>query len=562
MFFQSCSVLFLAFLICVACSGGGGGSDTPPLAPTPPPPALPANVAPELVIASVSSTVDERQSLTIDASASSDADGDSLSFEISVSGSSNVRLVDTDSAPVWTIETNEVSEDETFSVTVTVSAGEHAISETLDFTLSNYDRAPLSAMWGTETTRLAFDDSQNIDFRALKHVPVSHEAYSLVTDGTTSAIEIIRSDGDAAYADPILSLPNFAPAQDKLFSAELNFLVDTDFVLLSPETGRVQIFLSDPNDHDKLLNAGTFVVPGACTVVEAYVGDYDDTLTGGNFAFGSLWPGLLIGTDTSLTALINNAQIDQPQGTAGSPRPALDRIGTFSESRLISMNGNFCHLQRNPAPTRENPAQHEIFDPVRSEIVQILSTRGDEAIFGKSIPISSPEGMELIDIKSGANMDLSTLRFLLFSSGEHDKGHQLTIIHEDKNGSIEQRDVPLPNGVPTQLYTNSIDLWPDENQPPTVSQDYDSDIIITAPETPYIYVLENLSSPTEPFCFGEITYFEVGYGVNEVEQIIPFLTDSPRQLITNDGQTLRFYSSTEQDDRVPPTGGGIPPDRC
>jgi len=131
-------------MICVACSGGGGGSSTPQPQPVPPP-----NNGPTIVLASIPSALDERQSFALNASQSNDADSDPLTYQVEFAPSDLARLTDGSAAPNWIVETPEVNQDEVVTMTVTVSDGQTSVSESLDFTIVNYARNPLSSKWGT-----------------------------------------------------------------------------------------------------------------------------------------------------------------------------------------------------------------------------------------------------------------------------------------------------------------------------------------------------------------------------------------------------------------------------
>ena len=123
------------------------------------------------------------------------------------------------------------------------------------------------------------------------------------------------------------------------------------------------------------------------------------------------------------------------------------------------------------------------------------------------------------------------LTALLFAGDSHTSDHQLTIVHQYFGGPVEQVDIALPHGIPSNLYVapiNGISLG--------------TDIIITVPETPYAYVLENIS-PFSEVQFAPIEYVDVGFGVTEVDQIRIESGPILNYLVTNDGETLSMYPS-------------------
>lgn len=81
------------------------------------------------------------------------------------------------------------------------------------------------------------------------------------------------------------------------------------------------------------------------------------------------------------------------------------------------------------------------------------------------------------------------------------------LMFQNAGGVITQTTVLLPSGVPSDMVFASDD---DGH-----ANDFDSDILIAVPETPYVYVFNNLSSPSAPgaVTFSDIAFHEVGFGV-------------------------------------------------
>jgi len=525
-----------------ACSGGGGSSSSTPAPPPPPPPPPPANTAPSVNVMAPSS-IDERQSFTIDASGSTDADGDTLSFQISLSGSSNAFLVGSADGPEWTIETNEVASDETIEATITVSDGTDSTSQTVSITITDFDRTPLSSQWGASADQLTITNPpfSNLapGFPKSTQLPLL-SFFTRQNDGTLE-LQTFNFTNAEFPTSVITSLPGGPSGAFQSTRNELTSSPSDEFVLWSGDEGIVQIYKSETDGTYS--DGGSFSIPEVCNAISAFVGDDRGP------AFGiEEYPGLIVGTPNGLTALFNNGNpredFTMNPGFVPSDMEIAAR-GTFTNSRIIATTGDFCGLDSGTF-TQNGANAPGNYSETRSELTLITDTTGNSVTLGNSISVSLPaiSNLRLIAEAGGVNQDGSTFAALLFSDGEHEGTHQVTIVHQDPAGTFSQTDIALPNGVPLDMAVTSIDVRADGNQNPGMS-DFDSDIVIAVPETPYAYVLKNTSSPTVSLSFAPIEYAEVGFGVNQIALIDGDGSLGP-ELVTGDGTTLDLYVNTEQ----------------
>ncbi|MEM7637542.1 MAG: hypothetical protein AAF269_00660 [Pseudomonadota bacterium] len=494
-------------LICAACSGSGGNqTPQPPQVVTPPP-----NNAPTLTLEVIPTSLDERQSFTLDASRSSDADGDALTYQVEFSPSDLAQLADASSAPVWSVETFEVDQNETVSVTVTVSDGRDTASETLEFTLLNYERTPLTSLWGRAADR--FSDATLADRNLGWSHPFGIDSYMYTltrADNNTGRIQQFRFLDDAIPAPTDIELGVEITGQEDFYRFPLDFSVGPDFVLHSQETGQVQIFRRESNSE--VSEAGDFTIADSCSI--------GATQTGDSFVAGEPL-GLIVGTPNGLTALLNNGSpFSAPQSAA--------QIGTFSESRIIATTGDFCELDFNQFNTSENA---RFYDAARQEIVPIRNGRGSMAQLDTPLTVDAPSDMTLVDVAGGYMSFGSYYTALLFAGESHTSDHQLTIVHQFFGPPQEQVDIALPHGVPSSLYVA-----------PFNGSGLATDIIVTVPETPYAYVFKNISQFNQ-VRFEPIEFLDVGFGVTGIDQIRTERGAISNYLVTNDGQTLTIYPS-------------------
>lgn len=423
-----------------------------------------------------------------------------------------------------------------------VSDGEETVEKTFEVTLSNYARTPINTQWDDEwyatLSRSTGRVAMAIDGAAAPNKPIDNTLSYLITHKGDVSLWRETHDGSnsSGRSLEIFVLPSIEFSQDQVYELDLNSDDRLDYIFVKPDTGRVQVFLDDPNDpkdserNKVFVEAGQFTIPGACEVSGAIVGTPELEFANGMPTNATPWTGLLIGSDTGLTALINEAQIVQPLGQLSNlPIPA--EAGQFTRSIELSFGGSFfCWLE----PISIDLSALVGFDPLRSEIVEIAETIGDAFSFGNSIPVPTPEGTTLVDMKVGETEAGARLYVLLYSSGTHEGPHQVTIVLEGGVEPLEFLEIPLPNGAPENLYFEPTTSLPKQ------------DILITVPETPYIYVIRNTSDDQTPLNFGEIEFFDVGFGVTEIHQTISSTAIPVRELHTNTGDELNSYRQNSE----------------
>lgn len=474
---------------------------------TPPP-----NNAPTLTLAAIPTALDERQSFSLDASQSTDPDGDTLTYSVEFSPADIATLADPATAPTWIIETAEIDQDVSASVTVTVSDGRDSASETLEFMLVNYDRTPLSAKWDAATESYSDPNLSDRNFGWSQPFAVNSYLYTATrAQDNSGRIQQFRFLGDAFPTPTNIELEIEVTGSEAFYRFPLDFAVGPDFVLHSEETGEVQIFRRETNSE--VSDAGKFTIEGSCSIGATQVGDSNN--------FGEPL-GLIVGTSNGLTALLNNGDpTSAPQSAA--------QIGTFSQSRIIATTGDFCELDYNQFNSGENA---RFFDKTRGEISRISSARFGTLGLGSPITVNAPSDMSLVDIAGGYNNTGEYFTALLFAGETHTSDHQLTILPLLFGPPNDQIDIPLPHGIPSSLYVAPIN-----------GSFLATDIVITVPETPYVYVLNNVSAFNE-IRFDPIEYLDVGFGITGVDQIRPEGGSGNFYLVTNDGETLTIYPST------------------
>ena len=493
-----------------ACGGGGGGTGAPPVQSPPPPPPVspppppppPANTAPSISAIADKPAVDEGQPFAIDASGTTDVDGDSISFTISQIDGPALTLA-SEGGGLFRYDAPKVDADTQLVFEVSASDGTETSTDTVDVTIRNYARLPASTAWGSELSRaslggavrtIAGDSSYGTIFSL-------NARFLIVSESPAGSLEFRRMvpENDGALTVPVPDLI-FAPdeqiAPAKFTFADFNLDTRDDLAVLSVSDSHVTIYKFEDGA------SGNDVVPGACAIGAARVGD-DRPIGAVNE-----YPGLLVGTEgNGLTAVLND----------GNPRDFGERTanaGTFSQTQRLTTSGTACALTRQIDLDEQDGYEIYAYDPVRQELVGY----GEPVTWGATpkvtVPVRLPApGMDLVDIDAGIGNNGEQLIAAVFSDGTHE-GHHALLIFQSVGGVITQKTVMLPNGVPTDMIFTNIDDGPG----PGIDFDFDSDIVITVPDTPYVYVFENLSSTSAPGAvnFADIAFYEVGFGVRTV----------------------------------------------
>jgi|GEM_PF-5387974 len=513
--------LFACFAI-VACSSGGD-SDAPPPdpiapddpGPTPPPSTPPptgSNTPPVASVDVSASSIDERQPVVFDARASYDDDGDTLTYAIDLGSLPHEQVETSHNGRVWTVTTSEVDETATYSVDVTVSDGQADHTVSTQISVNNYDRTPLSNVWG----------------------PVSHE-FAIASNGSARFSENGRDadfqTGHASRrtAEGDLEIIEFSFAGsfdnhrviplDSNLSSDVTFITGklqrsddpVSFAILSKEESTVQIFERETNQTTRPAGSTTF--PGICSMQWVYLRLSE------SFVFS---PSLYIGTNNGLWTFLNEIARDTLFSS--------DELFQFVE--VTESSGDYCNATNYAS----------FFDAAANELIVLDTETYGSPDFPQSTPVSVPPGLTFVAMKDGKIKFDVEYYALLFAGETHDSAHRLTILHETPGGQIEQVDYDLLSGIPTDLFVQSIDTNFFDLQYGRGEGDRDMDIVIAVPETPYVYVVTVEADETGALTFSPLEFVEVGFGVSDVMVTV---TDSTNRysLLTNDGNTLRMHES-------------------
>jgi len=502
------SVSLIAFLL-VACSGGGGGTvaDSPALPDS-------SNTAPSLSISASALSVDERQSLQIDASATSDPDGDQLTYDLSLNGSAFASVSALAEGPVWTLDTTQVDADEAITATITVSDGTNEVADEISFTVRAFDRTPLSTVWAPTTAAYQVSDNGSAKLSENRFYD-GYLILHVLTKSPANTLSVLEfSFFNSLFRDPIeiaLNLP--ASSRDTLLADRTSYATTRPgFAVFSTETNSLNTYKRE--NQDTVSDGGQLSIPGLCSAGWADITVDPDSITES--------ASLVAGSDSALWAFLND-------GAEISTR-ALS--GTFSMSTVLFPTGDFCHP--GPRGIYYNPSTRE------------LNAYPVDGISISELPlpafVSVPLGLSLVDIGSGQAQNRAEFIAMLFAGDAHDDAHQLSILYQASTGLLEQLDIPLPAGVPTSMLVESFDTDHDEVDF-GISANLDDDIIIAVPDTPYVYVIRSEYSAEAGLSFAPIEYLETGFDVQEASL---FYTDGTERLslITNDGWTLRLFENT------------------
>lgn len=515
------SYLLACFAI-VACSSGGD-SETPPPDPigpddpvptppptTPPPPS--SNTPPVASIEVSASSVDERQSFTIDARSSYDDDGDTLTYSIDLGSLPHEQIETSNNGRVWTITTSEVDETETYIVDVTVSDGQADYTVSTQIDVKNYARTPLNEVWGPVSHEFAIandgsarfsENGRDADFQ-------TGHASRRTNDGD---LEIIEFNFSGSFDNHrVIPLDSDLTDDITFITGKLQRSDDpVSFAILSKEESTVQIFERETNQTARPAGSTTF--PGICSMQWVYLRLSD------SFVFS---PSLYIGTNNGLWTFLNEIARDTLFSS--------DELFQFVE--VAESAGDYCNATNYAS----------FFDGDANELIVLDTETYGSPNFPQSTIVDVPEGLSFVAMIDGKIKFDVKYYALLFAGETHDSAHRLTILHETPGGQIEQIDYDLPSGIPTDLVVQSIDTNFFDLQYGRGEGNRDMDIVIAVPETPYVYVVTVEADEDGALTFSPIEFFEVGFGIKD---IMVTVTDGTNRysLLTNDGDMLRMHES-------------------
>ena len=512
----------LALIACTEEAEAPVEDDMPPVAPlpqdpqtppeTPPAPPLSNNSAPIVQLDVSAARLDERQPLTIDARGSSDVDGDTLSYSIDLGSLPYEQVSSSHSGRVWTIITSEVDATATYEVTVSVSDGAMTSTKTEEITVENYARTPLSTVWDAVNHSINISDNgtarfsendRSSDFQ-MAHVLRAPDAggFEVIEFPFAGSFDTYRTIPLATdlSGDAVLSTSKVIAADER-----------ASFALMSEFDDTVQVFVRDGNQTAR--QTGSLTLPGLCAAQWVYLRLIDA------FVFA---PSLHIGTDDGLWTFMN----ESARGT----NPEIP--GTFEFSRIEESTGNFCHAA----------AYQSFFDETTNELIVLDTDSYGAPDFPLTTHVDVPEGLRLVALKDGKIKHDVEYFALLFAGEHHTSAHRLTLLYKSSNGLIEQRDIDLPSGIPSDLIVQSIDTNFFDLQYGRGEGNRDMDIVIAAPETPYVYVVTVDKDSLGELTFSPLEFFEVGFGIKDIMLAV---TDGTNRysLLTNDGTTLNMHES-------------------
>ena len=406
-----------------------------------------------------------------------------------------------------------------------MSDGTDTVSETFDVTIANYNRMPLFEGWqgAVDTYTGETEHSRKLPYDVGLSGTVSLNTFAR-TGENSAVIEyfpLIKEDG---FGTPVIrEIDAPSPGEIEFFELQFDWTWDrfaSDYVVLSKADGRIQTYAGVSDDL--VTKTGDMTVPGACHIAASNVVDVANPE-----------PDLLVSTDNGLHALLNGSNLRE---TSAQNR----RWGEFFQSTILATSGDYCLYDKTWFALPHLYGAY--YDRIRNEIIPLNNSLEPSAEFGTPITVTAPLGLRVVDFQSGTNLDGNLFYAILFAGETHESAHQLTIVQVPIDGTITQTDVALPSGIPSRLHVRRDGKIGDGNH---LSDD--TDIVIMVPDTPYIYVLENLSTPEGGTGFGPVQFFEVGFGVEDIDFIYRSFDSVYKyyHLVTNDGDTLTLYPSVE-----------------
>lgn len=526
---SSRALILAAGLTLAACSGGGGGSSSPP--PSPPPPSA---SGPDAVVVADRAAVDERQPLDIDAGGSSDPSGANLDYEIEQIAGPQLNLLQ-GSGPLWTFNTEEVDADTTVTFRVTVSFNGLSDSADVSATITNYDRTPLSQQWTGEYGDFAIDALSIVGFDR----SVFQDADRLVFENPEGHVGVasFQTDPDE-YPGVVESqiLRDERISFDALFD-DFNLDTQVDVAILDRTNDAITVYRQTLDDDDGFTfeETGSGNFANACALVSALVGD--DRPAG----FGNEYPGLFLGSEGAGFGIFLNS---------GNPRPfpnnataqSLDQAGRFSALLPISAGDTGCHLAAGDLGST-GARSVWAYDDLRSELLEFLVPVGSVPALGRTVALGiGGQNIRMINMEFGVGQGGQGFLVMLFGRGHYDSNF-LLVLQQD-GATISQTRIDLPNGLGSDLLVDNVDYFNPGVADPTVI-DFDSDIVVAVPFTPYLYVLENLSSDSGPVTFSEPQFLEVGFGVTRIGLVRGDDAFGPELALGDENGNVRLWQNAE-----------------
>lgn len=514
-----------ASLVLTACSGGGGGSSSPPPPPPPTPPA-----GPTASVMADRSVVDERQFVEIDAGNSSDPSGANLSYEIEQIAGPQLRLAG-GNGPQWVFNTEDVDTDTTVRFRVTVSFNGLSDSAETSVTIANFDRTPLSQQWSEEYGALSLEGLEVVQFDDSVFRDADRLAF-LDADGDL-AVATYQTDPNAAVEVLDTQILRDRRSTYRVIFDDLNLDTQVDVAVLDRGNDAVSVFRQtlDNNDGFVFEETGSGNFSDACALVSTFVGDDRPAM------FRNEFPGLAIGSEGNGLGIFLNQ---------GNPRPSeptaqtLDEAGRFSALLSVTTGDRGCNLVVAALGTTGTQSVWA-YDEIRSELQEFVVPVGTVPTRGRTVALGlGGQNIQLIDMDSGIGQDGQGFIVMLFGRGHYDSN--LLVVLQEEAGEVTQSRIDLPNGFGSDLLVDNVDFFIPGNN---TTSDVDSDILIASPDTPYVYVLENLSSNTGTVTFSEVQYLEVGFGVTRVGLVRGDDAFGPELALADESPRVRLFRNAD-----------------
>lgn len=437
-----------------------------------------------------------------------------------------------DDGPNWPINAPRVDQDTAFSFEVTVTVDGVSDSTTVNGSIQNIVRSPLSTQWDEQYGSIS--DVYPATFSSTFPGLPEYMVFSDPVSGHDLYVGEVNTSPQ--LANDVVSVQSIYPrgfgTEGNLVSInDFNLDTQTDFAVLDDTDNRIIVHRQtlDISDPFTLEVTGDFTIPGdACAVISTQVGD---GLTLGP----NEYPGLLIGTEGDGLFILPND--GNPRSTNETPED-LENAGRFSSIEQISTSDQACEFAVGRFSQNE-PERVYAYDDVRRELTPVDIPVTTSPSFGTVISIPGIEPpVQLIDMDFGIGQGGQGFLALLFGSG-YDFGNFLVIL-QGPNGS-DATTITLPEGRPADMVVGNIDFQSSNPQ----MQDFDDDIVIAVPETPYVYVFENTTETNDTrVSFADVRYFEVGFDVKAVG-LVNGDESFGRELIIGTEEEARLYQNTE-----------------